>query len=157
LVEAEYNDTKVKIDALKDSMIVLGNLGVNDYLSQADRFHEGYVKSIKDGKMEAARIIKDQMNVLSEYGGAYMIVRAKMESEVNILGGLSLRLKEARVEINSDLNHTFIVDHAYKSDKKAYPKKSIIVIISTLGVFLLTVILLIINDSIRNRIEEKRR
>jgi uncharacterized protein involved in exopolysaccharide biosynthesis len=157
IVEEEYTETKNNISIFKDSLRVFGELGINDYYTQADRSHEGYTKSIRDGNMNAARRLKDEMDVLTKYGGAYLILRGKLQSEINILENLTLRLKEARVEVNSTLNHTFIVDKAYKSDKKAYPKKSIIVILSTIGAFLLTFILLIVNDSIRTRIEEKRR
>ena len=50
------------------------------------------------------------------------------------------------------LPHKFIVDQAYPSEKKAYPKRSIIVMVSTAASFLFTLILLIIIDSLQARV-----
>ena len=45
-----------------------------------------------------------------------------------------------------------MVEKAYPSEKKAYPKKSLIVIVSTLASLLFALIFLIIVDNIRARV-----
>ena len=75
----------------------------------------------------------------------------RLDHETEVVADLRQRYKEARVEAVQNLPHKFIVDRAYPSEKKAYPKKSIIVILSTMTSFLFTLILLIIIDSINER------
>ena len=156
LVENEYNEAEIITRQIQDSLQMMGELGINDYRTQAERFNEAYANALKDGKMDGARRIKNEMTVLSDYGAEYLTFGEKLAAETRRLGDLRSRLKEARVEMEQNLPYKFIVDSAYKAEKKAYPKKSIIVIISTLSAFLLTLILLIINDSIRERIERTK-
>jgi len=62
---------------------------------------------------------------------------------------LNTKYVEAKVEAEQDLPHKFIVDYAYPADKKAYPKKSIIVLTSTIATVILAFIVLLIIDTIR--------
>jgi uncharacterized protein involved in exopolysaccharide biosynthesis len=81
-----------------------------------------------------------------------------VSAESELVSELSLRFKEARLEAEQNLSHKFVVERAYPSEKKAYPKKSLIVIVSTLASLLFALIVLIILDNIKSRLairEEK--
>ncbi|HYW96849.1 MAG TPA: hypothetical protein VE870_14740 [Bacteroidales bacterium] len=156
LVEKSYQEAEQNVNSIQDSLEALGKLGINNYETQAERFNEAYANALKDGKMDGARRIQEKMKVLSKYGGTYLSLVNRLNFETERLADLRQRYKEAQVEMDQKLAHKFIVDSAYKAEKKAYPKKSIIVIISTLSAFLLTLILLIINDSIRERLERRK-
>ncbi len=155
LVEDEYRNAVKNVDGIQDSLQALGKLGINNYETQAERFNEAYANALKDGKMDGAQRIKDQMKVLSRYGGTYLSLVNKLNFETERLADLRQRYREARVEVEQNLPYKFIVDSAFKAEKKSYPRKSIIVIISTVSAFLLTLILLIIRDSIRERLERR--
>jgi hypothetical protein len=43
----------------------------------------------------------------------------------------------------------FVIDNAIAHDKKAYPKRSVIMILSTLGAFILTLMTLLIINNIK--------
>jgi uncharacterized protein involved in exopolysaccharide biosynthesis len=55
---------------------------------------------------------------------------------------------EARVDAEQVIPHKFVIDQAYKSDKKAYPKRLIIILVSAISAFSLALLLMIIIDSI---------
>jgi len=88
---------------------------------------------------------------LAQHGGTFVTLTNQLDHETERLADLRQRYQEARVEVEQELPHKFIVDQAYASEKKAYPKRSMIVMVSTAATFLFTLILLIIVDSIRER------
>jgi uncharacterized protein involved in exopolysaccharide biosynthesis len=65
---------------------------------------------------------------------------------------LRYRTDEARLEAMQDLAHKFVVEEAKVPEKKAYPNKSLIVIVSTLAALLFALIVLIIIDNIKARV-----
>jgi uncharacterized protein involved in exopolysaccharide biosynthesis len=156
LVQNEYDEAVQNVNGVQDSLRSLGEMGINDYETQSDRFNQVLAEAIKDGNTAGIRRLEDHMKNLSEYGGTYLALLRKLTFEMERLADLRQRFKEARVEMDQNLPYKFIIDSAHPAEKKAYPKKSIIVIISTLSAFLLTLILLIINDSIRERMASRQ-
>ncbi len=153
IVENAYFDTKKDVEELQDSLEFFGEMGIDDLPSQTERYTEAYAKALKENQLEGARRIKDEMKVMGKYGAAYRVLFNKFNAASARLADLQRQYNEARVELEQELPHKFIVDAAKKAERKAYPRKSIIVIISTLSAFLLTLILLIINDNIRERLD----
>ena len=139
LVEREYLESVQKLAALRDSM---------DLLS-------GQVsKNMKTSGDPSSNLIK----AISENGALYITMMNMVRYETALVTDLSLKYKEARLETVQNLPHKFVVEQAYPSEKKAYPKKSLIVIVSTFASLLFALIVLIIVDNIRARVaiqEEK--
>ncbi len=88
---------------------------------------------------------------LAAHGGTFITLTNHLDHETGRLADLRQRYQEARVESEQELPHKFIVDRAYASEKKAYPKRSVIVMVSTAAAFLFTLILLVIVDSLNER------
>ena len=88
---------------------------------------------------------------LAAHGGTFITLTNHLDHETGRLADLRQRYQEARVESEQELPHKFIVDRAYASEKKAYPKRSVIVMVSTAAAFLFTLILLVIVDSLKER------
>ena len=88
---------------------------------------------------------------LAQHGGTFLTLTNYLDHETERLADLRQRYQEARVEANQRLPYKFIIDRAYASEKKAYPKRSVIVMVSTASAFLFTLILLIVIDSLQQR------
>ncbi len=151
IVKHEYDETDSIVSSLQDSLTRLSLIGINNYNSQAERYNQAYANALASGNLDGAKRILSQMGLLSKYGIIYNAQSTKMNNQIGQLADMRQRYKEAMVELQQALPYKFIVDSAFKAEKKSYPRKSIIVIVSTFGAFLLTLILLIINDSIRER------
>jgi uncharacterized protein involved in exopolysaccharide biosynthesis len=139
LVEREYLEAAQKLTAMRDSM---------DYLSAQ------VSKNLKTSGDPTSNLIK----AISENGALYIYMMNMVRYETALVTDLSLKYKEARLESEQSLPHKFVVEQAYPSEKKAYPKKSLIVIVSTFASLLFALIVLIIIDNIRARVaiqEEK--
>jgi len=149
LVEQEYISLEKNIQYLEDSLNVLRSLGVYDYVAQSEGITSGYADAINDNDPRAMRIFEDQLSTLAKYGGAYMSVRDFVVYEKRNFADLKQKFAEAKVETEQTLPQKYVVDSAVPAERKSYPKRSIIVLQSTLSAFILGYILLLIISVIR--------
>ena len=57
---------------------------------------------------------------------------------------------DAKVDMSTIMPVKFVIDNPVQADKKFYPKRSIIVVISTLCAFILAMIVLLIKERVEN-------
>lgn len=133
LVEREYREAEQKLAVLRDSMSLIS--------SQVS-------KNINTSGNPSNNLIQ----AISENGAHYISMMNLVRYETALVTDLSLKYKEARLEAEQNLSHKFVVEEAFPSEKKAYPKKSLIVIVSTFASLLFALIVLIISDNIRARV-----
>jgi uncharacterized protein involved in exopolysaccharide biosynthesis len=139
LVEREYLEAEKNLTALRDSMDLLSR--------QVSR-------KLETGGDPSNNLVR----AISENGALYLAMMNLVRYETALVTDLSLKYKEARLEVEQNLSHKFVVEEAFPSEKKAYPKKSLIVIVSTFASLLFALIVLIIIDNIKARVaiqEEK--
>jgi len=146
IVGQEYNQLKDEVRAKEDSLTKLRELGVHDYESQAEMFNRQLAIEMAKGNENGVKRLQKKLDVLALYGGAYVSLRDALEHDKKQLSELKAKYEEAKVDAEESLPHTFIVSSAYKSEKKAYPVRWIIVVISTLAALLMAVVVLGIND-----------
>lgn len=96
------------------------------------------------------RQISDSLQKIRQPGIIYSELSQKLESEIQRMGLLKAKLVASKVNVEQTLPQIFIVDRAVKAEKKAVPKRSIIVIISTLSVFALSLLAVLIIDQIKH-------
>lgn len=138
LVKKEYYQAEKDVMALRDTLEITGQK-ISGALQRS-----------------AGSSIAHLTRALASQGGSFITLTNQLDHETERLADLRQRFQEARVEVEQELPHKFIVDQAYASEKKAYPKRSVIVMVSTAAAFLFTLILLIIVDSIQERAVMKR-
>jgi uncharacterized protein involved in exopolysaccharide biosynthesis len=149
IVNKEYISAQNEIDQISDSLQKIRQLGVNDYESQASSLNTAYANALAQGNKTAAGSILNRMNTLSKFGGTYIELSQKLESEIERLGQLKAKYISSKVNVEQNLSQIFIVDKAVKAERKALPKRSIIVFISTLSTFALSLLILLIIDQIK--------
>jgi uncharacterized protein involved in exopolysaccharide biosynthesis len=118
-----------------------------------------YNKILKDRSFEALEIVnkvyseqslfveslKDSIN--SGTGGGQVINAAlakQLDIEIIQLSLLKSKLSEAKVDAFQNLPHKYIVNPAQISEKKAYPVRWLIVVISTISTFIFSLFLMLI-------------
>ena len=143
IAEAEYAEMKNYVKELEDSLNVLRGMGVNDYESMSERFNEAYAKAILEGKTSAAEKLAVQLKILSQYGGAYVSIRDMLEHEKEQLSHLRAKYQEAKVDAEQTLPHKFIVNNAFPAEKKSYPIRWLIVLVSTFSTFIMALLVII--------------
>lgn len=151
IVEKEYILSQQQIEEFSDSIQKIRSLGVIDYESQAAALNEAYAAALSNGNNSAAQNISRRMSTLARYGGIYVELSKKLESEIERLGMLKDKFAAAKINVEQTVPQIFIVDTATRSERKAEPKRSIIVIISTITSFAMALLLLLIVDNVKAR------
>ncbi len=141
IVAAEYEKKQEEIKKEEDSLKKLREYGVHDYESQAEMFNRQLAIEMAKGNKQGVERLQKKLNVLAQYGGAYVSLRDALEYDKKQLSDLKAKYDEAKVDAESTLPHTFIVSDAYKAEKKSYPVRWLIVVISVLATFFLSVII----------------
>ncbi len=144
IVENEYQKLQAQINLLNDSLTSLRALGVNDYKSQSEVFNQALAQAILKNNSKAVKALENKINTLSEYGSSYIQISNYLEFQTEQLSILHSKYAEAKVDVEQNLPHKFIVSKAFPAERPTYPIRWLIVL---LGVFsslvLLTFILLI--------------
>jgi tyrosine-protein kinase Etk/Wzc len=151
LVEKEYLNQKEKLQSMQNKLNYLHNHGVFEFASQTEVYNDQYAKSLADGNYKGAKLIKEQLDTLAKYGAAYTDIMSALEFEQKKLTEIESKYKEAKIDAEQDLPYKYVVNKAVKAEKKSYPVRWLIVILSTVSAFLLAVIVLIIFENVKKK------
>lgn len=143
IVEQEYNRLGNDIARMEDSLKKIREYGVYDYESQSEMINQQLAIEIAHGNTRGIKALEDKLAVLAKYGGAYVSLRDMLEHEKKQLSYLKARYEEAKVDAEENLPQKFVVESAYKAEKKSYPVRWIIVLVSTLAAFFVSILVII--------------
>lgn len=151
IVDREYQSSREIIEAITDSLNKIRALGVQDYASQSDALNTGLSEALLENNTRAIKAFEEKLEIMNKYGGPYIEYSEKLVWEIQRFSKLRSKYAAAKVNLGSTMTNVFVVDKATKSERKAVPKRSIIVIISTLSAFALSLLILLIIDIIKAR------
>jgi uncharacterized protein involved in exopolysaccharide biosynthesis len=155
IVEAEYIKLKTEIQEMEDSLTKLREYGIHDYETQAEMINQQLAIELARGNKAGIKALEDKLELLAKYGGPYVSIRDALEYEKKQLSEIKAKYEAAKIDATQVLPQKFIVNNAYVAEKKSYPVRWIIVLISTLSAFLLGVIVLAVLDSISEYTKKK--
>jgi capsular polysaccharide biosynthesis protein len=150
IVEEEYLSSQNYVKSLEDSLTQLRKLGINDYETQSEAFNVQLAIALSKNNNAGVKAIEEKIKVLSQYGGAYVSIRDALEHEKKQLSAIKEKYQEAKIDAMQNLPAAFIVNSAYKAEKKASPIRWLIVVISTMSSVLLAWIIIIGIEKIKN-------
>ena len=151
LVKREYENLQNEIRTMEDSLVSLRKLGVYDYEEQSKVLSRAYVNAMASGDQSLAGGLEKKLRELAGYGQAYQGLQDFLRLEKERLSHLKTMYLQAKVDAEQTLPHTFVVSKAWEAEKKAYPRRSIIVLSAMLSTFVLALLLLALIEGIRNR------
>lgn len=157
VVEAEYLQLAQEIRIKEDSLAVLRNLGIHDYESQAEMINMQLAMEIaKNPNSGAVKALEAKLDLLAKYGTPYVSLRDQLEYDKKQLTEIKGKYNEARVDAEEELPQTFVVDRAFAAEKKSYPVRWLIVVVSMFAAFILAIITIIFVENISKiRLKEK--
>ncbi|MEI8203339.1 MAG: hypothetical protein WCH34_10030 [Bacteroidota bacterium] len=155
IVEAEYNKLAKEIEIKEDSISIINHLGVFHYESQSERLNEQMAIALSKGNQLGIREIQKKLDILAQYGGAYVSLRIALEHDKKQFNVIKTKFDEAKVDAFESIPQKFIVDRAFKAEKKSYPVRWLIVAVSTISSMFFCILILIIIDTFRRYNMEK--
>jgi uncharacterized protein involved in exopolysaccharide biosynthesis len=156
IVEAEYKGLQAEMQTIVDSLVALGALGVNDFEYQSQVLNQQMAIAIMNGNKTAQAALQKRLDNLGKYGGIYMSLKNAMEFKTEQLTVLQSKLKEARVEANEQIPQKFIVSDAYKAERKSYPMRWLIMLVSTFSALFLSIIVIMVMEKITESNAQKQ-
>lgn len=152
IVKESYETIKGEAKELEEGLKQLRQKGVHDYESQAAVFSEQLATAIveRGPNHSSVRVLQAKLDTLAKYGGRYVDMRDELqlikEEEIKI----KTKFDQAKVDYNQMLPATFKVNQAYPAEKKTYPVRSLIVLISMIGTFVATLVFILTLTAIRD-------
>lgn len=149
IVEKEYKAKVADVQRLTDSIKIINNLGIYDYESQSERTNEQYVIAIAKGDQRAVKLLEEKLKIIAQYGSAYVSLRDNLFMQRKQLNNLKTKYEEAQVDAKEILPQKFVVSNAFPAEKKSYPIRWIILVVSTMSSLLIGIILILLIENIR--------
>lgn len=141
--EATLRFQESELKSMEDSMNVLRRQGVYDYKDQIEALMKDYSASISKGHPDRAKEIKMEMDRISKFGTIFNKLELDIEAAHEKLDILKKRHELMKIDIDSDLPSKFILDNASEADKKSYPIRWLIVVVSTLSALIFGVFVIL--------------
>ena len=146
LVENEYLTLCDEMAALEDSLNTLRRLGVFDYEAQVEMLSQQLAVELGKSNTQGVKNIQEHLDILAQYGGSYYAISEKLDHDRLQLSLIKSKYEEAKVDAKEDITHKFIVTSAFQAERKDYPIRWIIVLLTVAATFLLLIILLVLFD-----------
>ena len=132
VMEKVMEDYEQLLREQEDSLSKIMSHGVYDYETQSERLYQQYAKELAAGNNNAIKRLKEEMKILEEWGPRYLSLSERIINLRLRQQGIQAKYEGMKMDARYELSQKFIVERATVSDKKFYPKKSVIVIVSTL-------------------------
>lgn len=141
----QLNDRKRELDSVN---VLLQNLRTNygllEYGSQVKEFTKGYIKSITTGKNN--RDIEEMISNLRQKGGEFYTLKRVYDGILNSYNETKVEYDNILADLNKELTYVNKVTGPIIADRKTYPIRWLIVLISVLSVNLLVFVVIIFQD-----------
>lgn len=109
------------------------------------------------GRLAAAKaainVLKPRIDNFGKYSGDYLANDAIFEKQKDALSLLQTKYENALVDFDKTINQKFIIDKAEKPEKKAYPNRLLVVIVSVVFAFLIALFMAVYNEIINPKIK----
>ena len=151
ILQDQLDSIDCEIAKVNDSIKALMAHGVFDVKLQSERLTQQYAIAAAQGNAAAMQRIQKEQDTLAKYGAQ---LTAYQDLEYNFSKYHALckqKMMDAKMDMTTIMPVKFVIDKPFPADKKFYPKKSLIVVISTLCAFILTLIVLLIIERIENQ------
>lgn len=148
VVKAEYEAMKAEKDKIVDSLVKLGSLGVNDVENQSQVMNQQFAIALMNGNRTAQAALQKKLDILGQYGGIYMALKNALEFKTEQLILLETKFKQAKVDAEESLPQKFIVSDAFKAEKKSYPIRWLIILVTTFSALFMALIFIIVREKI---------
>jgi uncharacterized protein involved in exopolysaccharide biosynthesis len=122
---------EMMIQGLHKQMQELGQSGVTNYEEQSKAIQEAMINASRLGS--SPQVLNDlimQQENLVKFGGLYLSIVDKIKLEEEKLSDIRAKYDRAKIDVEENMTHKFMVSDAYPAEKKSYPVRWLIVVVS---------------------------
>lgn len=148
IVERALHDKQQKIQGLKDQLRSLGEKGVTNYEEQSRALAEEIYKAQAQGQLGRVKDLMEQQKTLVASGGDFIALNELIKLEEEKESDLIAQFEKRQVDVKEALSHKFTVSAASKPEIKAWPKRTLVVLVTFLAAFIAASFLLLLYEII---------
>ncbi|MBX2982124.1 MAG: hypothetical protein KF843_05615 [Flavobacteriales bacterium] len=143
--------TQARMDSVENRLNQLRqSSGLLDYATQTKELTKGYMKAIAgNGGKAPKEEITSMLNELEKSGGEFQRLDHLNTMLIEEYGRKQAEERQALMDVSKELTYTNVVVYPEVSDKKVYPIRWLIVLVTTVVAMLLCYVLLFIRDQNR--------
>ena len=145
---AGYKSLQREKLGIENGLNDLRDKGVYDYTTQLEGINEQYATAINEGRSKQAEILNQRMRELSEFGVQFISLERTLENIIDREDRFKKNIERFGIDMNSQISASQIVNSASIPDKKAYPVRWLICVMSVLSAFVFSVIVLLLWENV---------
>lgn len=149
LLKRQLEVVDAEVQRIDDSVQVLMENGVFDFKSQSERVMQQYAIAVAQGNTAGVKRLEEELKKMSHWGPRSLTLYEEQTYFREYQSLVKTKMMSAIVDMDTEVPVKFVIERAIPSDKKYYPKKSLVVLISTVSAFILAVLVLLIIDKIK--------
>lgn len=143
IVRRALEEKQRKIQNIKDELRELGTKGITNYEEQSRALAEEIYKAQSSGKTGQLQQLLEERKQLVANGGDFIALNELIKLEEEKESNLITQYEKRQVDVGERLSHKFTVEEATIPEIKFWPKRSFILLLSLIGTFLATAVVLI--------------
>lgn len=144
IVKRKYVNLQEELNSLVDTISKLNALGV-----VGDEERASLYQSLGNATSQTEKdYIKNLIEINTRYGSQLDRLSELREFKIEKLTDLQNVYEQAESDATAEFTHKFTVEAAAKAEKKAYPIRWLIVVVSTMAAFIFTVFVILVLQKI---------
>ena len=148
LLQRQLDIVDAEVQRIDDSVQVLMENGVFDFKSQSERVMQQYATAVAQGNTAGMKRLEEELKKMATWGPRSLTLYEEQAYFREYQALCKTKLMNAIADMDTEVPVKFVIERAIPADKKAYPKKSLIVLLSTFSAFVLAVLVLLTIDKI---------
>ena len=149
LLKRQLEIVDAEVQRIDDSVQVLMQNGVFDFKSQSERVMQQYATAVAQGNTAGMKRLEDELKKMATWGPRSLTLYEEQAYFREYQSVVKIKMMNAIVDMDTEIPVKFVIERAIPADKKSYPKKSLIVLLSTVSAFILAVLVLLTIDKIK--------
>ena len=150
LLKRQLEIVDAEVQRIDDSVQVLMQNGVFDFKSQSERVMQQYATAVAQGNTAGMKRLEDELKKMATWGPRSLTLYEEQAYFREYQSVVKIKMMNAIVDMDTEIPVKFVIERAIPADKKTYPKKSLIVLLSTVSAFILAVLVLLTIDKIKS-------
>ena len=150
LAQQSYEKAVKEIQTAEDKLGELHSQGIYNFEAQVEGLTIQYGTAIANNNLKGARTIQNDLDRISKLANEYNELANFLEPAYEQLAILKKRFDLLKVDAETHLPSSLVVDMAEAADKKSYPVRWLIVVVSVFSSLAFTLIALLVLNSIKS-------
>lgn len=144
IVKRALEEKQRKIEGIKNRLRDLGSKGITNYEEQSRALAEEIYKAQGSFNSSKLQQLMEERKKLVANGGDFIALNELIKLEEEKESNLMTQYEKRQVDVGERLSHKFTVEEATVPEIKFWPKRTFILLLSVVGTFFATAVILIL-------------